>query len=268
VEPAGLAAPFPSEWWEDLVDQPGRAETEDADAAHAFAHAVRGHFQSVLWIGCAGREPALIRAELDHRLGDGRALAVLAYVNKPVKLPAGRHSYLVIQGGLPEGDGDALLGACYGPLFPGWLAKELGADLSAGVLLDAGAGLYRLRQKPATTDAHRQLHLEALNGRFGKWKSDPGPAQTLLAEVPAALEHGFVHDWARASELCRRAGYLLLAEGRRREGVRMFHRLLLEAEAHGDAEVAADAAHELSWLTDEEAPDRPATVSGEQLGLF
>ena len=28
--------------------------------------------------------------------------------------------------------------------------------------------------------------------------------------------------------------YLLLADGRRREGVRMFHRLLLEAEGHGD----------------------------------
>jgi hypothetical protein len=100
------------------------------------------------------------------------------------------------------------------------------------------------------------------------WKSDPAHARAVLAEVPGALEHGFLYDWTRASELARRAAYLLLADGRRREGVRLFHRLLLEAESHGDAEMAADAAHELSWLTDEEAPERPVTVSGEQMGLF
>ena len=59
--------------------------------------------------------------------------------------------------------------------------------------------------------------------------------------------------------------FLLLQDGRRREGIRLLHRLLVEAEDHRDSETAADARHELSWLTDEDEPARAGTTGGEQL---
>ena len=58
---------------------------------------------------------------------------------------------------------------------------------------------------------------------------------------------------------------MLLQDGRRREGIRLLHRLLVEAEEHGDTEAAADARHELSWLTDEDEPALAGTTGGEQL---
>ena len=60
------------------------------------------------------------------------------------------------------------------------------------------------------------------------WKEAPEPCRALLAEVPAAIQHGFAQDWTRGTELCRRAAFLLLQVGRRREGIRLLHRLLVE----------------------------------------
>lgn len=269
IDPAPLAASVPDEWWSRLVDEPGCLETNDVDAAHAFAHQARKHFQAVVWIGCAGREPALIHAELQWRAPQGRVLAILAHIDKPLKLPQSRHSYVQVVGPIPAGGNGVALGACYAPGFPGSLAIELGADLTQAVPLDHGASLYRLRAAPAPDPGARQLHLEALQRRFQHWRQRPDSVLPLVAEVPAALAYGFSHDWDRASELCRRTAFLLLGAGRRREGIRLFHRLLLEAEERGDADTAEQARHELSWLTDEDdEPVRSGPARAEQLDLF
>lgn len=269
IDPAPAAAAVPDAWWSQLVDAPGHLETHDADAAQSFAHAAHRHFQSVVWIGCAGREPALIRAELEWRAPNGRVLVILAHLDKPLKLTDSRLSIIQVMGPVPDGEGAAALGACYAPLFPGDLAVELGAELSAAVLLDADSGLYRLRAAPRCTPALRQRHLEALQRRFNCWRERPDLVLPLVAEVPAALAHGFEYDWPRASELCRRTAFLLLNAGRRREGIRLFHKLLVEAEDRGDTVIAGEARHELSWLTSEDdQPLRNAPAPVVQLDLF
>ena len=265
ITAAAIPSTFPDEWWPELVDEPGQIVTADVAAAQAFAHRAAGHFQGVVWLGCAGREAALVHAELDYRMGDGRVLVVLAHIEKPVKVPAGRHSYLQVVGAPPEAMGDSALGACHAPAFPGWFARELGGDLSQAVLLDAGGDLFRMPQTPRTDAGTRQRHLAILHRYFQSWKEKPEPCRALLAEVPAAIQHGFAQDWTCGTELCRRAAFLLLQDGRRREGIRLLHRLLVEAEEHGDTETAADARHELSWLTDEDEPARAGTTGGEQL---
>ncbi|MSV31163.1 MAG: hypothetical protein EXQ57_01435 [Bryobacterales bacterium] len=265
IEPAAIEGAVPDEWWTMLVDEPGRVVTTDPAAAQAFAHQAAGHFQAVVWMGCAGREVALIRAELAYRLGAGRTLVVLAHIEKPLAIPIDGHSYLQVLGAPPETEGDPALGACYAPGFPGWFAKELGGDLNQAVLLEAANGVYRMPQSPRTNDETRQRHLAILHRYFQTWKKEPDPCSALLAEVPAAIQHGFAQDWTRGSELCRRAAFLLLGDGRRREGIRLLNRLLVEAEDRGDAETAADARHELSWLTDEDEPGRSGTTGGEQL---
>ncbi len=265
IDPAEIKGTVPDEWWTMLVDEPGRVVTTDAAAAQAFAHQAAEHFQGVVWMGCVGREAALIRAELAYRLGDGRMLVVLAHIEKPLPISESGHSYLQIVGAPPEMPGDPALGACYAPGFPGWLARELGADLDQAVLLDAANDVYRMPQAPRTNDETRHRHLAILHRYFQSWKDKSEPCRDLLAEVPAAIHHGFAQDWARGSELCRRAAFLLLSDGRRREGIRLMHRLLVEAEDRGDAETAADARHELSWLTDEDEPGRAGTTGGEQL---
>lgn len=258
----------PEDWQGLLVDQPGEVHTEDVAAAQAFAHATASHFQGVLWLGCAGREPALIRSELEYRLrGEGRRLVVLAHAEKPIKTSGGPHSYVQVLG-QPAAAGDAAAGACYAPRFPGWLARELGSSLAGAIALDAGAGLFRLTNAVPTTDAHRQHHLEIVHRHFQHWRSNPEPCSELVAEVPAAIQHGFHRDWQRGTELCRRTAYFLIAEGRRREGIRLWHRLLLEAEERQDAENAEIARHELSWLTDEEGePVRAVTAEAVQMAL-
>lgn len=267
VTAAAISSTVPNEWWTALVDEPGQIVTADAAAAQAFAHRAAGHFQGVIWLGCAGREAAPIRAELEYRLRDGRMLAVLAHIDKPMKLPEGWHSYLQVVGAPPDAMGDSALGACHAPAFPGWFARELGADLTQAVLLDAAKDLFRMPQTPRTDAGSRQRHLEVLHRYFQSWKKKPEPCRELLAEVPAAIHHGFANDWTRGTELCRRAAFLLLQDGRRREGIRLLHRLLVEAEEHGDEEAAADARHELSWLTDEDGPMFAETTGGVQLAL-
>jgi len=267
IEAAAITAEVPEDWWPSLVDQPGRVTTDDVAAAQAFAHHAAGHFQGVVWIGCAGREPALIRAELDHRTGEGRMLAILAHIEKPLKLPESRHSYLQVLGSPPEAQTTNAIGACHAPAFPGWFARELGGDLTQAVLLDAENDLFRLPHRPQTDTETRQRHLTILHRYFQSWKTDPDPCRTLLNEVPAAIQFGFAEDWLHATELCRRAAFLLLRDGRRREGIRLLHRLLVEAEDYGDADTAADARHELSWLTDEDEPARLGITGGEQLAL-
>ena len=269
IDPAPVPAAVPEDWWSQLVDAPGQLETLDADAAQAFAHAVRKHFQAVVWIGCAGREPALIRAELDWRAPQGRVLAVLAHLDKTLKLPPSRHSVIQVVGPVAEGEGDAALGTLFAPVFPGDLAAELGAGLANAVPLDTASGLYRLRAAPRCTPTLRQRHLEALHRRSQPWRQQPERVLPLVTEVPAALAHGFEYDWPRASELCRRTAFLLLNSGRRREGIRLFHKLLVEAEERGDTLTAGDARHELSWLTSEDdQPLRNAPAPVVQLDLF
>ena len=268
IVPAEIAGDVPDEWWAALVDRPGRLVTGDPAAAQAFAHLAARHFQGVVWIGCTGRDSALIRAELEYRLGPGRMLVVLAHVRKRFQPPEDRHSYLQVVGDPPETDGDEVLGACYAPAFPGWFAKELGGDLTRAVLLDAAEAIYRMPLVPPTNEATRNRHLEVLHRHFQTWKQKPEPCRELLAEVPAAIEYGFSKDWIRGSELCRRAAFLLLKDGRRREGIRMLNRLLIEAEERGDEETASDARHELSWLTEEDAPARTAAAAkGQQLAF-
>lgn len=267
IVPTALAADVPADWWPSLVDEPGRITTPDVAAAQAFAQQAASHFQGIVWIGCAGREPALIRAELDHRTGEGRMLAVLAHIEKPLKPPEARHSYLQIVGAPPETGIANAIGACHAPAFPGWFARELGADLTQAILLDATNDLFRLPLVPSANAETRQLHLTILHRYFQSWKTEPEPCRSLLNEVPAAIQFGFKQDWLQATELCRRAAFLLLGDGRRREGIRLLHRLLVEAEDHGDAETAADARHELSWLTDEDEPARQGITGGEQLVL-
>lgn len=266
ISTAAINAEIPEDWWPELVDLPSSIVTPDAATAQAFAHQAAAHFQGVVWIGCAGREPALIRAEVAYRAAEGRMLVVLAHIGKPLSKPDDRHSYVQVQGPLPASDGDAALGACYSPVFPGWLALELGGDLSQAVLLDTDSGLYRLPTAPGSNDEMRTRHLEAVHRYFQSWKQKPERCQMLLSEVPAALDYGFARHWTLSTELCRRAAFLLLAEGRRREAIRMFHRLLLEAEEHGDTEVAAETRHELSWLTDDDEPLR-VPVRGQQLAF-
>jgi len=270
IHPAALSATVPAAWWTQLVDQPGHAETDSVDAAQAFAHDARPHFQNVIWIGCHARESAVIRAELDFRLFTGRSLVVLANLDKPCKLPGGQHSYISVLGPVPAGGAAGALGAVYPSCFQGRFATELGTDLSSAILLDAAADLYRLPAVPLASPGHRQQHLELLQRYFHKWRDNPDPCRALLPEVPAALEHGFLHDWPRAAELARRSAFLLVGQGRRREAIRLFNRLRMEAETHGDAETAADALHELSWLTgDEDAvPAAPVESSQVQLSLF
>lgn len=266
---APFSAPVSEDWWRVLVDEPGHLETDDPDAAQSFAYASRKHFQAVVWIGCAGREPALIRAELQWRAPSGRVLVVLAHLDKPIRLPASRLSIIQVIGPVPEGGGDSALGACYAPILPGDLAAELGADLTAAVPLDTTSKFLRLRNAPGCAPAMRQRHLEALQRRFQHWRQHPDRVLPLVAEVPAALAHGFEFDWPRASELCRRTAFLLLNAGRRREGIRLFHKLLVEAEERGDSVTAGEARHELSWLTSEDdQPLRNAPVPVVQLDLF
>ncbi|MBI2686907.1 MAG: hypothetical protein HYX27_11375 [Acidobacteria bacterium] len=267
ITPAPIEAAIPDEWWGQLVDQSGSAETTDPGAAQAFCRQAQSYFQNIVWIGCAGREPALIGAEMEHRKGAGRALIVLAHLEKPVPLPQGRHSYLTIRNAPPQLDTVSPLGACYAPIFPGWFALGLGAGLQDAIPLDESTGLYRLSASPATTPELRQLHLNLVNDTLQHWKKRPELCRTLLYEVPAALRHGFAHDWPKAIELARRAAFLLLAEGRRREGIRLFNQLLLQAEEHGDSEAAADALHELSWLTGDDSPAAPESLSGQQLSF-
>jgi hypothetical protein len=264
---AGLRGEIPEDWWPSLVDRPGSVTTQDAAAAQAFAQQAASHFQGVVWIGCAGREPALIRAELDHRTSEGRMLAVLAHSDKPLKFPEGRHSYLQILGAPAEGATGDAIGACYAPGFPGWFARELGGDLTKAILLDATNDLYRLAEIPPADTAARMRHMTILHRYFQAWKTHPEPCRALLNEAPAAIQYGFEEDWLRATELCRRTAFLLLGDGRRREGIRLFHRLLVEAEERGDAAAAADARHELSWLTDEDGPVLSGITVGEQLAL-
>lgn len=268
LEPAPLAAEIPGSWWAQLVDSPGHAETADPAIAQAFAQQARGHFQNVVWLGCAGRDAALVRAELEYRrAASTRALIVLAYNEKAWPLPSDRHSYLRLNALIPAAGPENPVGACYAPAFPGWLARELGGDLSQAIRLASGEEIYRLAEAPPAGLAARQTHLEILQRYFRRWKDDPQPCRDLTNEVSAAVQHGFEHDWERGAELARRAAFHLLSEGRRREGIRLFHRLRQEAESRGDAETAADAQHELSWLNEEDEPARAESVTGEQLAL-
>jgi hypothetical protein len=259
-------APFPDDWWPSLVDSPGQTTTADPAAAHAFAHHAAPHFQSVLWIGAARRDPALIRAELDHRLPAGRTLVVLAHLDKPLKNLPARHSYLQILGAPPVQDLSPALAACYAPCFPAWFATELGADLSQAVPLQQSVW-YRTAHTGPSNDELRLRHLQLLHRYFQGWKSNPEPCRTLLAELPAALDFAFPRHWTQAVELCRRAAFLLKADGRRREAIRLFHRLLLEAEEQMDRDTADDARHELSWLTGEDTPQRRPSEPAGQLSL-
>lgn len=261
IAPVACDAPYPEEWWALLADSPGQVSTSDPDAAQAFAHRAAGHFQGVAWIGCAGREPALIQAEMDFRLAQGRMLAVLAYPDRPVRVRDGRHSYIQISGPAPA------FGACYGPIFPGWLAKALGSDLSLATALDSRRGFYRVAAAVDCDDSLRQRHLQILHERFTDWKADPEPCRELLGELNGALAFGFAHDWERARELGRRGAFVLLGQGRRREGIRLLHRLLLAAEEYSDAETAEEARHELSWLTDDDEPVRTRPAEAVQLGF-
>ena len=67
--------------WTSLVDRPGRffltggAATGQSRMAQAFAHAARGHFQSMLWIGCGTRSTEALENEISRRLSPGRTLA-------------------------------------------------------------------------------------------------------------------------------------------------------------------------------------------------
>lgn len=262
IAPAICEAAFSEEWWETLADRPGQAVTEDAAAAHAFARQARGQFQGVVWIGCAGREPAVIKAELEHRAGDARLLVVLSHVAKPLNIPPSRHSLLQIQAPAPHS------GPCYAPGFPGWLARDLNIDLSFAVPLDEQGGLYRAIAPFPVDDELRARHLTLIDRYFASWKKKPAPCRDLLPEVSAALDYGFTADWPRARQLCRRAAELYRADARRRECARLYHRLQIEALEHGDDETAADAAHQLSWLTDEDLPAQPQTVAADQLSLF
>jgi hypothetical protein len=267
VEPEPVNAAYPEEWWEQLADRPGQAVTDDADAAHAFAHAARRHFQGVVWVGGQDRPAAVVKAELEYRLRGERMLAVVAHIDKPLPLDETRHSVIQVRGAIPAGEADSLLGACYGPVFPGWFAEKLGANVRGAVLLDRKRELYRMRVRPKAPGAARQAHLECLAAEFGQWKTDPARCRELLGEVAAALDYGLAADWDRAHVLCRRAAFVLLGYGRRREGIRLFHRLLLAAEERGDTDAAAEARHELSWLTDEDAPPRQEIGTGEQMTL-
>jgi len=270
ISPAAVETEIPEDWWASLADQPGSVTTPDIAAAQAFAHHAAGHFQGVVWIGCAGREAPVIRAELDHRTaGEGRWLAVLAHLDKPLKLPESRNSYLQVLGVPPKSALHNPIGACYAPCFPGWFARKLGGDLSMATLVDAANDMYRLASVPLLDPKTQARHLHSIHGYFKSWKTHPVPCRDLLNEVPAAIQYGFEQDWTCAAEVCRRAAFLLLNDGRRREGIRLMHRLMVEAEARGDSETAADARHELSWLTDEEDPERrKVIVAGEQLSLL
>ncbi|MBL8241706.1 MAG: toll/interleukin-1 receptor domain-containing protein [Bryobacterales bacterium] len=267
ISAAAFDAPAPAEWWAELVDKPGRVTTADIGAAQAFAHAAADHFQGVVWLGCAGREAATVRAELDYRTGEGRVLAVLAHVDKELRLPESRHSYLQVLGPPPAGEASAALGCCYAPRFPGWLARELGGNLAEAVALDAGRGTYRMARQGASDDATRTHHLQILHRCFRNWKDTPEPCRELLPEVAGAIGFGFARHWSMATEVCLRAAFLLLRDGRRREGIRTLHRLLVEAEVRGDSETAETARHELSWLNEDDEPARAETMAGEQLAL-
>lgn len=264
ITPEPHDAPFPEEWWIELADQPGMAITSDADAAHAFAARVAGHFQSVLWIGGEDREPAVVRAELEYRRQAGRSLIVLAHLAKPLMLEPDSNSVLQVTG-TPEPDGESPLGACYGPVFPGWLAREMGVSFDGAYLLDEKKDLYRLARRPVPSDAARARHFEIVEKQFRSVKKKPRPCRTILGEVTGALNFGFAQEWEKAARLAKRAANLLREDGRRREAARMYNWLLVEAEERGDSETAGEARHELSWLTEDSDAPSADTISGQQM---
>jgi hypothetical protein len=259
-------APFPEEWWIELADQPGMAITADVGAAHAFAARAAGHFQSVLWIGGEGREAAVIRAELEYRRKTGRSLIILAHLAKPLVLDPDSNSVLQVTG-TPAPGGESALGACYGPIFPGWLAREMGVSFDGAYLLDEKKDLYRLAGRPVPTDAEKARHFEIVEKQIRGVKKKPKQCRTILGEVAGALDYGFAQEWDKAARLAKRAANLLREDGRRRESARLYNRLLVEAEERGDEETAAEAKHELSWLTEDSEAPAADTIAGQQMSF-
>lgn len=283
--------------WATLVDRPGcffltgRAATGKSRMAQAFAHAVRGHFQSLLWIGCGTRSTEALQNEVARRLPSGRTLLVLDDLREPLALPGSPHSVLVTSRE-PLGEGEWLdledryplpalvgtameeaLGVCFAPDFPLSLAREIADDPEAlpgdaAELLEAGRDRYRAIVSPQPTQAVAARHCDAVLQRFRHWRAQTERCAEVEYELEAALAFAFTCRWEDAIDLCRAASDYFGETGRQPDGIAILQRLLAEAEGRGDRVTMTIANEKLSWVIDADGEPLPVTHPGDQLSLF
>jgi hypothetical protein len=277
--PDATGADIPAEWWSELVDRPGRL-TLPADAAERvqqFAHAAAPHFQSVAWIGCARRTRDAIQGEAEHRVRGDRTLIVLAHERPGLAIAGARCSVIGFAGPRTQRREETAfaesVGACYAPLFPEWLAREIAGESNCGfdafaTVVHDGRRLFRANHVYASSAAARRRHYEIVASAFHHWRSQPDMCRELLYEVPGAADYGFDHAWTNAAEMCQRAAYLLLTEERRAEAAALFQMVAEQAALRGDTAIHQHARHELSWLTGSfDALHSNAGVDPQQMAL-
>ena len=283
--------------WTTLVDRPGvffltgGPATGKSRMAQAFAHAARGHFQSMLWIGCGGRSTEALANEIVRRLPSGRTLLVLDDLREPMALPGAPHSVLVTSRE-PLGEGEWLdledryplpalagtameqaIAVCFAPDFPLSLVREIAGDPAAlpgdaAELLEAGRDRYRAIVAPPPTKAVAARHCYAVLQRFRHWRAQTERCAEVEYELEAALAFAFTCQWEDAIDLCRAASDYFGEAGRQPDGVAILQRLLAEAEGRGDRVTIAIAKEKLSWVIDAEGEPLPVTHPGDQLFLF
>lgn len=295
---APAAAEVPEELWSVLVDGAGaywitgRPATGKSRMAQAFAHAVRGHFQATLWIGCGRRSAAAIQSEVDRRLPAGRTLLVLDDLREPLALPGAPHSVLVTG---PEllGEGEWLdleerfplppagcspglreaMSACVGADFPLSLAREIAGEPEAlpgeaAEVVDAVRERYRLVQPVSVGPDVEGRHFAAVLHRFRYWRARPEACAAADYELEAALAFGFAEAWEETIDLCRAAFDCYSEGGRQREAVAVMERLEAEAEGRGDRAAADVARGKLVFVVDGDGELKSFVGEGEQLSLF
>jgi len=283
--------------WTTLVDRPGLffltggPATGKSRMAQAFAHAARGHFQSMLWIGCGHRSTEALENEIARRLPSGRTLLVLDDLREPLTLPGAPHSVLVTSRE-PLGEGEWLdledrypmpslagtpmeqaIAVCFAPDFPLSLVREIANDGAAlpgeaAELLEAGRDRYRAIVAPPLTQAVAARHCDAVLYRFRHWRAQTERCAEVEYELEAALAFAFTCQWEDAIDLCRAASDYFAEAGRQPDGIAILQRLLAEAEGRGDRATIGVAKEKLSWVIDAEGEPLPVTHPGDQLFLF
>jgi hypothetical protein len=294
---APAQAEVPEELWSVLVDGAGtywitgKRATGKSRMAQAFAHAARGHFPSILWIGCGRRSAASIQREIDRRMPTGRCLLVLDDLREPLALPGAPHSVLITG---PEllGEGEwldledpfRLPPAPYSPLleamsvceasdFPLSLAREIAGEPAAlpgeaAELLDPTRDRYRLVQPVSVSPEVPGRHFDAVLGRFRHWRARFAACAEVDYELEAALDYGFASAWEESVDLCRAAFDYYSESNRQRDAVAVMQRLEAEAEGRGDRATVDFARNRLAWVVDGDGELKSFVSEGDQLTLF
>lgn len=280
--------------WAALVDACATVHLDAPDAsrlAQSFAHAARGHFREIVWIGCHARTAPFVMGELHWRLetsdlartlGAHRILVVLDgwTGDPPALVPDGGRSSVLITAppdSPPHLDASGLSAdaarlwtsatACRPGRFPLHLALEMSGAPSAAVqeleqsghitTLDEDRRWYRRVAAPPPPPEMLRRHDELLRDVFAGPVRDAARCRDFLPETEATTD----------LLLARRVFRFLRDELRYEEAALFCSRILDEAWEQGDQQAADDFEEELRWMHEGAHVRRPWKAE-EQLTLF